>query len=225
MSITVDGVVIQDCSGVDCDNINMVGVDADSTRVYTEVCYTPGEKIFYEDDPAWIVPSGVSSVTLCMIGGGGAGGMAQALPYISQAGGGYSGAIVATTVAVTEGSSIAIVCGLGGVGRTNPGEGAAGQPSKFGATTANGGLGGTQSIWDIAIVYPGNGNSRATCFGTFNDGNDAVIGNALISGGQAGFANGGSANAGLGLNGSGGGGSSEGTTSGAGGRGIVKVTW
>ncbi len=182
-------------------------------------------EIFYADD-VWVVPAGVTTATLCMIGGGGSGGMATSTTYITQAGGGYSGNMYNNSVAVTPNSSIAIVCGAGGVGRSSDaGTGNTGQQSSFGGYVALGGAGGNQTYMGEAPVYESTEVARSTCFGSFYDGNHSVVGNAIINGGQAGFATGGNSNGGVGANGSGGAGSSNGVTSGAGGRGVVKVSW
>ncbi len=223
MPIIVDGVTMQDCGGVSCDATDMKIVNTDGTRVYTENCNVPGEKIFYESG-TWIVPTGTTTITLCMIGGGGSGGICEDIDSSTSAGGGYSGSIYDNILAVTPGTDIPIVCGAGGSGRTGVGNGYAGQQSKFGYITADGGAGGNNTTGSGA-TYAGNGASRTLCFGTANDGISNSGGGSVYYGGQAGFGNGGNGGGATGLHGGGGGSAYQTNTSGAGGRGVVKITW
>ena len=78
----------------------------------------------------WVVPQGVTSVTVTMIGGGGGGGSG----YYYMGGGGGSGYYaIDQEVAVTPGETIAIQVGNGGAIQ------AVGGQTKFGALTVNGG--------------------------------------------------------------------------------------
>ena len=166
MPIIVDGVTIQDCSGVDCDNINMVGVDADNTRVYTEQCADPAGSVTVDYGSAsgdtqyltnngngsWTfrVPLGKTSVTVCMVGGGGTGSSHnQSTQY-----GGFAGNEISQSYSVTPESNVALQVGLGGQSDDELIQGDAGRPSTFGGLTASGGAGGTP-----IAGYQGNGGA------------------------------------------------------------------
>lgn len=133
----------------------------------------------------WTCPAGVSSVTICMIGGGGSG--ANYYPGARQ-GGGYAGTIKTGTYSVSAGSSYTVVVGSGGV-KAVSNAGYSGSQSKFGSWTASGGAGGGSIS---SGHYNGNGGSRSTCRGTFRDGYIGG-GDSRFKGGQAGLANGGDA--------------------------------
>ncbi len=190
----------------------------------------------------WVCPSGVTSVVVCMVGGGGSGGASL---DGWDCGGGVGGTIKSQTVSVSAGTTYRVCVGAGGakrlavVGAPNW-VGNNGASSKFGSITANGGAGG--EVWQNADFpnYPGNGGSRSTCMGTFYDGNYVFSGRAW--GGQAGFAGGtnGSYHSQIGAStldgskGSGSGGASgnnvymepsEYSESGKGGDGYVKITY
>lgn len=129
---------------------------------------------------SWLVPANVYEVKLCMIGAGHGGNTSSA------ARGGSSGQIYEGVYTVTPGETITVVVGQGSEWNN-------GGYSKFGTRQVNGGS---------SDNYFGNGSSRATCMGTFRDGYKS----GDRYGGQAGFANGGSAPNGAGSRGSGGGG-------------------
>ena len=196
-----------------------------------------GSKIFTSNS-SWKAPTGVYSVSLCMVGGGGGGAhYARAwLAYSKYAGGGYAGQEVNTTVSVNPGTTYTITVGTGGKGiwyHESSANGGNGTYSKFGSVTANGGAGGK-----LGGGYQGNGGSRSGCAGTRYDGKNKSITTGLGAtwtawGGQASsFGNGGIGklqddyyqNGGTGA---GGGGTiqSDATFSGDGGRGEVRISW
>lgn len=183
-----------------------------------------GSQTFISSD-TFDVPRGISSVVICMIGGGGGG---SGYYPNSYTGGGVAGTIVSNqTVEVTPLDAISVICGAGGAGG-GIGYGGNGSTSSFGSISASGGAGGGRTTG----VHNGNGASRSTCYGTYNDGTNGG-GDTRFRGGQAGFNHGGNARnyeqggtAGSGSRGSGGGAADDRTgTPGAGGVGVVKVTW
>lgn len=174
-------------------------------------------------DGTFTVPVGVSSVTVCMSGGGSGGGRAFAK-------GGYAGQVTSQTVAVTPNDVISVTVGLGGAGSSTTG--GSGGLSAFGGSgdawhlTATGGVGSS---------YDGRSAEQTSCGGTDNDGTFYTNGFASSSGGQSnGFGTGGTGrpqgyagNGGNGGVGAGGGCTwySDGYIGGAGGRGEVRITW
>ncbi|MBN3584105.1 hypothetical protein JYB64_17035, partial [Algoriphagus aestuarii] len=150
----------------------------------------------------WLVPSGVTSITVEVWGAGGAGGVASGNP--STGGGGSGGGYVRTTLTVTPGSSISYFVGQGGSG-------------------ASGGNG--QSSWfqnnSTVLAIGGNGAGSSTGVGTGAAGvTTGNIGGTLSSwyGGAGGNANsttsgGGGASAGTSGNGNAANGTLGGTSS------------
>lgn len=208
------------------DAINSEGTTSSNVNAGS-ILVNPGSALWTSvTSTSWVVPNGVFSVTLCMIGGGGSGAQNYTTAH---RGGGYAGTIISQAVAVTPGTSLSVVVGGGGAAQTsNQGAGATGGQSKFGALTANGGAGGASIS---ANQYAGNGQSRVTCYGTAYNG---TLYDSVFYGGQAGFGNGGQGGswnnagrvAGAGVRGGGGGGGDARiSASGAGGTGVVKITW
>jgi len=209
------------------------------------------DSITYLADGVFTVPAGYTEVTLCMIGGGGSGAAMTPSSGVASSGGGYAGDIFTGVFAVTPGANITVIVGNGGAGRRSADSnpylvGNPGAQSKFGSKVVNGGAGGTISSSDKSAVYAGNGGSRVTCYTTALDGAERLwydeyhhdYIDLTMFGGQAGFANGGAGNwyqsggegyGNPGALGSGGGSSgcslNSGGTSGAGGKGLVKVSW
>ena len=186
MAIYTDGVLIQDCKGVYGDGAVMEYVLADGTTVYDEVCCTPGSATFTTPGTYyWTAPTGVTSISLCMIGGGGSGTGTE--NYANDYdGGGYAGAEYSNTVSVTPGATYTVVVGAGGAG-VNPWNGSRvngnpGTASKFGGYIANGGSGGVVS----GGGYSGNGGTGPSgCGGGgYHDGLMAGL-IAIAYGGQA----------------------------------------
>lgn len=173
------------------------------------------------------VPSGVTSVNICMCGGGG-GGAHSYNSYLHE-GGGYAGSIVSQDVTVTPGQQIAVTIGTGGINGAHPnGNGGAGTASSFGSIVANGGPGGSLN----SASYGGNGSSRTSCGGTFYDGGIGTYGSWTGYGGQAGAFGNGSRGAGnmdvsssAGGIGAGGGGATGWSLAGVGGRGQVIISY
>ena len=83
---------------------------------------------------SWTCPTGVTSIEVLVIAGGGQGG--------NIAGGGAGGLIYNSNFPVTPGTVYTVTVGAGGSGTTSPSAGATGSNSVFGALTALGGGGG-----------------------------------------------------------------------------------
>ncbi len=174
----------------------------------------------YSTSGSFVVPEGVTSIHVCMIGGGGAGGSCEDIHAHTQAGGGKAGVINSFDLAVTAGERIPYSTGAGGLGVLHS-AGKVGAATVFGSKTAAGGAGGSVT----STAYAGNGGSKTNCYGTFKDGLSRSSGGSSMYGGEAGFANGGAAFT-AGSKGSGGGGSQAPYAKGAtGGRGWIKISW
>ena len=170
------------------------------------------------------VPPTVTSVRVCMIGGGGGG----ANEGSASVGGGWAGQKVTFTVPVTAGQTYDIVVGQRGIGAANDGaNGGNGRPTTAFGTTVQGGLGGDQFG-----NYQGSGQVAPTaeCITDtpVNDGMFFNNGGNYYYGGQAGLVNGpnGSFNTftNEGQRGSGGGAGGS-INGGHGGAGVVYITW
>ncbi len=99
----------------------------------------------------FIVPGGVTSITISLWGGGGGGGTNTSL----GGGGGGGGGFTIGTMSVTPGQNITYIIGAGGNGATtNGGNGQAGGNTTFSTFTANGGGGG---LGNSIPGYGGNG--------------------------------------------------------------------
>lgn len=150
----------------------------------------------------FIVPAGVTSVTVECWGGGGAGGAASGSFGTTFGGGGAGGSYTKTIVSVSPGASIPVVVGIGGVGGS--GDGGNGGTSTFGSpvlASATGGNGGKSSS-------NGGGGGTPTS-GTFSGGSGSAG-----SGSGSGAGGGGAGSGPLGT-----GGDASGTTGGTGGNG------
>ena len=200
------------------------------------------------------VPASVYAVDVCIVGGGGAGGVGGV--HAGGAGAGYVNNHY--NIGVTPGQNIGVVVGAGGSSFTQ-GVGGNGGSSSFGVYTVNGGFGGTGGSKSAsALNYSGgNGGSGGgnpyTPTGGGSDGSDGLpggqnhgigqhfttraFGGTLYAGGGAGENDGSyKATGGAGGGGSssqnatpntggGGGGSTYAKVAGTGGSGIVLVRW
>lgn len=97
----------------------------------------------------WIVPAGITSVSVTVIGGGGGGGLGRTgqdeageTVLFGGGGGGGGGVTFANNVPVTPGSSITVTVGRGGSGSVTFSPGDQGTNSSFLAYIAGGGGGG-----------------------------------------------------------------------------------
>jgi len=185
-------------------------VDAEKESVQSSLVYYPigTETIEINDHQTFVVPAGVTSLDLCMIGGGGSGRDYADTGRV----GGAAGQIINQAVAVTEGESIDIVIGLGGSGATGHSPGA---PTSFGAITATGG--GLADYLD--------GEETTNCKGTFNNGLTKSYALKPYGGGEAGFSDGGDGTSGVKAGTGSGSGANTGSFSGDGGDGQVNISY
>lgn len=133
----------------------------------------------------FVVPAGVTSLTVECWGAGGAGGGSTSSGN-SGAGGG-AGGYSKRTLAVTPGASISYTVGTGGIGST--GDGTSGGNSSFLSINANGGKGGKANGGSVGTGGTASGGSTNTTGGSGNTGGDYVGGkggNAPASGGIGG---------------------------------------
>ncbi len=184
----------------------------------------------------FVVPNGVSTVRVRVLGGGASSGYHSTMP---GAGGGAGGEAFGIVAGLSSGQSIAVTVGAGGAALTSPGAGNSGGSSSFGtymtATGGSGGNGGTISQFAMAGGAGGAGTG-----GQINrsgsDGGDSIA--VACRGGDGGGPGNGRAasgpQSGLSASGYGGGGGGGGTTTtgtpvgspgGAGAPGIVVIEY
>ena len=208
------------------NNINVTEAYCNGVKVWNVA--VPGSRLF-PSSGNFVVPAGVYSVQVTVVGAGGSGANGQ-----SNGGGGYAGNVVTKSVSVSPGQVIRVTVGAGGIAREWIAsgwayvKGAAGGNSSFGSIVAAGGSGGSVN----GNNYPGVG--AATQYGSVDGGKYIYIYTTGF-GGQGCIGNGGKAGGAIpahsaraGGVGAGGGGAcfaTYGTWSGAGGRGQVLVAW
>nr|WP_315180340.1 T9SS sorting signal type C domain-containing protein [uncultured Flavobacterium sp.] len=205
----------------------------------------------FNSDGTFVVPAGVTSLTVKAWGGGGSGGGAtNAGNMIARGGsGGGGGAYASATITVTPGESLSIIVGVGGAKALAGQNGNSGGNSTITGFTssifASGGSGGIGNIDGAATVVGGAGGvatagttkTAGTAGGSGNTQYDAVSGaggagaNSGGAGGAgiSGLGNTQSGNDGSNPGGGGGGGRTSqdagSTTGGAGGDGQVIISW
>ena len=132
---------------------------------------SPGGDLF-------VVPSGVSSVTVTMIGGGGGGGSGY---YYPGGGGGSGYYVIKQSYGVTPGANLLVQVGSGS------GMGSPGSASKFGTLTVDGGKQGQPHNGNTgqASAKGGNGGSGGGA-GYTNSSNGGGIGSGIPMQGMAG---------------------------------------
>lgn len=144
-------------------------------------------QVFNSDD-TWTKPSGVKSVHVVIIAGGGSGGREQTgADNATGAGGG--GAQEFTIDADLLGATEAVTVGLGGAEVTVDGNGNDGGDSSFGSWgTAKGGVKGVIAVAAAAGGDGGDGSDNALAAGSYVGGSGAsdAVGGASIYGGGAG---------------------------------------
>ena len=212
-------------------NLNVQAVYMNGEIAYAK----PGTQTFTSSG-TFTVPSGITIVTLCMIGAGGSGAYAYGLS--KHAGGGHAGQIKSQTYNVSPGQNISVIIGSGGVcPHSAPDEvssnGQAGGNSSFGSLVAIGGAGAIVDLDENIIHFKGDGETKpANCKGTYINGTYIEFSGDPHWGGEAGFGNGGNAAAGAtagnGGYGAGGGGAKSANslgTPGNGGNGYCGITW
>jgi hypothetical protein len=225
MAVVINGVIVgedHESLVTNGDPVYRCYANSSKTLVFDNL---PPNTAIFTTDGTFTVPAGVSSVTLCMVGGGGAGG-GNTSAGSGDLGGGHAGTVVSTTVAVTPGQNISVGVGVGGVGNLAT-HGSAGGTTTFGGLSAAGGAGGLTGTAN----YAGVGGANSTCGGTSNDGAQAYAGLAFYGGQGSGFGDGGDTldfGADPGGVGAGGGAAYSffiDSAGGAGGRGEVRLTW
>lgn len=195
------------------DAKNTAGATPSNTNIGRTVA-PPGSVVFdTAGNHTFTVPRGYTSVSVCMVGGGGAGGRGED----NDVGGGHAGQVISQNYSVSS-ETVSVT-----VAATST---AAGNSSKFGTLTASGGAAGD----DYSGDHPGNGASRTTCGGTGNDGlriKHELFDYYFYGGESSGFGDGldgRTENQFAGV-GSGGGGVLLGNSVSGGGRGEVRVSW
>lgn len=206
----------------------------------------------FNADGTFVVPAGVTSITVQAFGGGGGGGG----NFTSRPGGG-GGAFASSVISVTPGTSYSITVGAGGAAGTSGNDGVNGGNSIFGAnlvvaagggggtsvagtaglasasigtTTRSGGAGGVQTNNNDGSGGGGgaaNASNAGGTGGSTNSDNSGGAGGTSVSGtgtGGAGAGRRGTASNGNAPGGGGGGRPSQGT-GGSGADGRVIVTW
>lgn len=165
----------------------------------------PSGSSTFTSSGTWTCPTGVTSVSLKMIAGGGGGACRFATMAAGQSayvGGGYRGNVKSKAfVTVTPGTSYTITVGSGGAGaaqiNTGKSNGSSGGSSSALGYTVTGGAGGNYSTGN----YKGNGGSYISPVGTKYDGVRIYVYyegdyhvpefTQIAYGGDAGFGNGG----------------------------------
>jgi hypothetical protein len=116
----------------------------------------------------WIVPTGITSVDVFCVGGGGAGSGDWYLQDHSGSGGNGGVVAYATNVSVTPGASIAITIGTGGIGGTRNQTAQQGGTTSFGTlVTSAGGYGGLDGQPAAQTSY-GRGGANGPLTGNSN---------------------------------------------------------
>jgi len=195
---------------------------------------TPSSPTTLTGSGNFIVPCGVTSITVKCWGGGGAGQGDNTNNTIGGGGGG-SGAYCTSTIAVTPGQSIAYSVGTGGTANSTSTFNASqnGTASTFGTLSAGGGAGGNGAVGGAGGVASGGTTNTNGANGASNSAGAGGLGGSAPGAGGAGGAGGADAANGVAgtAPGGGGGGAGDATTlgvtitksSGAGGAGSKTV--
>ena len=195
-------------------------VGTSSTVTINDTSRSPPQQIVFTSSGSWVVPTGVTSISVAMVGGGGGGRYGTT----NQRGGGGGSLSYRNNFTVTPGETLTVTVGGGGAAVLNN-VGAAGGQSRLnrGATIicqANGaaaGGGGASGFTGITGVISSNGGPGGAT-GTGGSGGGGAGGYTGTGLGGAGAAPG-SATSGAGARGAGGGGGSTTNTAGIGGKG------
>jgi len=168
---------------------------------------------------SWVCPTGVSTVTIEALGGGGSGGSATGTS--SRAGGGAGGAYCKSTgLAVTAGSSYTITVGAGGVATATTG--VDGGDTWFNTTGTILAKGGVKGATATGTTSAGGVGSTTSCVGTTKWAGGS--GGAGVASGTSGGGGGGAGSTAAGNNGSTGtAGAAKATYGGAGGAGVTVI--
>jgi hypothetical protein len=173
--------------------LNFLSLDLFSQTTFTVTLNTPGSS-------SWIVPCGVTSITVQCWGGGGAGGSVSAAK--SSASGGGGGGYSTSAFSVSAGSVITYTVGSGGLVNSSS-SGGAGSSTIFSTLSADGGTGGQggSTTGSYTVVGTGgagstnSGSNGSSASGSGNTWNGGAGGNAGNTGAGGGTGGGGSTNA------------------------------
>jgi len=147
----------------------------------------------YTTSTTWIVPNGVTSIYIKMVGGGGGGGSSSGSSGCQWGGdGGGGGGLIYGRLPVTPNETLDLIIGAGGAGGSNYSSGSSGGDTKVVNSSGNilaaayggeGGMGGNNSS-----SSPGNGGSGAFTVGQglIKTGSSGTSGSYKNSGGQGG---------------------------------------
>ena len=120
----------------------------ESGEVYAQLSFTSTTSC------TWVVPAGVTSIDIVVVGGGGAGG------YGSRGGGGGAGEVAYSTgLSVTAGATITVAVGLGGASSGDGSSAANGTQTTFGSVIA---LGGGRGGGDAGSASTGGSSGGRT---------------------------------------------------------------
>ena len=136
-----------------------------------------GSQIFASGSGNFIVPAGVTKITVVVRGAGGGGG-SNSTQSDGAGGGGGGGVARVIDYVVSPGQSIAYFVGTAGTAGTNGGNGGSGGQSYFGSSTllfANGGTGGSGKT---SGLNPGSGGAAGSAGGTITPTPSAFTGGA-----------------------------------------------
>lgn len=149
-----------------------------------------GSQSFDSGSGNFIVPSGVTSITIKCWGAGGGGGFGLNDTTDGGGGGGGSGGYSEKTRACTAGESIAYSVGAFGAGAINSynSPGANGGDTSCDGMVAGGGLGGQQAHWSNPGPGAGGAGGTATGGDTNINGNAGQAGTLAPKGGDGGNA-------------------------------------
>jgi len=228
------GWVYSQPSGLTADfRVDAINVEATlSSNIDNGTAVATSGSVAFPTDGTFIVPPGITSITVTGLGGGGGGSCKRnngGAGMVGLGGGGFAGESRTNTITVTPGENIAVNIGAGAIGSIEDVQGITGEATSFGSyQTYAGGAGGTPA--NNIAQYDGVGATGCNGFtdGTYYDGPDdtgAFGGQASCKGNGGNGYNGTGGNGGIGA---GGGGAHVYQTSGRGGNGgngYISISW
>ncbi len=167
----------------DCQHSN-----DDILKVMTGGDIVWSQSVLFSESGTYIVPLGVTSIQVCLIGGGAGGNASRGVPAGTYVDAGLAGAVVSQQITVSQEEELSIIVGSGGA-----------NAKTSGVDNAYGGAGGETSITGYATAAGGttSGHDGNGALGTPNCYTDSAHDGTIYDssgryayGGQAGFANG-----------------------------------